>query len=189
MTSIRVFTSKYEEWKNKMEKKIREKDRMAQISKVIILCIAACILMGAMLALYQKFIPEVLTKLEEEGKMEHTAWFVQYVSLVPPVILLAVFITVSYSFGSTYVPVRTQYDKAIIVGVAFAFTYLVLFFAIRLSSPGWNLPTPETEEEVKTAFEICAPWFAAQIVPFIILFSYHLVRAATEKKELCDNEE
>ena len=166
-----------------------EKERLGQIGKIVILSIACCVLMGVMLALYQNNIPDILAEYEEKGKMEHSAWFVQYASLLPPVICVAILITVAYSRGSRYLPVRTQYDKAIIVGITFAFTYLILFTSSLLSSPGWNLPTPETEEEVKTAFEICAPWFFAQIVPFMILLSYHLVRASSEKKELLENEE
>ncbi len=172
---------------NKKENTINDKERFGQISKIVILCIACCILMGIMLSLYQNNVPDALAEYEEKGKMEQTAWLVSYGSLLPPVIIIAIVITVAYSFGSPYVPVRTQYDKALIVGITFAFTYLVLFTSTLLSSPGWNLPTPEAEE-VKSAFEICAPWFFAQIVPFIILLSYHLVRASSEKKELCENE-
>lgn len=168
---------------------VTEKERYGQISKIVILCIAGCILMGVMLSLYQNNVPEILAEYEEKGKMEQTAWFVKYASLLPPVIVLAILITAVYSFGSPYVPVRTQYDKAIIVGVTFAFTYLVLFTSTLLSSPGLNLPTPEAEEDIKSAFEICAPWFFAQIVPFMLLLSYHLIRASSEKKELCENEE
>lgn len=173
---------------NKNPSNVSEKQRYAQISKIVILCIACCILIGVMLAMYKGIVPDALAEFEEKGKMESTAWFVKYASLLPPVILLAVVITVAYP-RSSYVPVRTQYDKAIVVGVTFAFTYIVIMGAMLLSSPGWNLPAPETEEEVKTAFEICAPWFVAQVVPFIILLSYHLVRASSEKKELCENED
>ena len=175
--------------KEKNEKMTGEKERLGQIGKIVILCVACCVLMGLMLSLYQNNIPDILAEYEEEGKMEHSAWFVRYASLLPPVILVAILITVAYSYGSPYVPIRTQQDKAINVGITFAFTYLILFVSVLLSSPGWNLPTPETEEEVKTAFEICAPWFFAQVVPFMILLSYHLVRASSEKKEICENEE
>ena len=168
---------------------VREKDRLNQISKLVILCIVCCILVGVMLSLYQNTITAKITEYEEKGKMEHTVWLIKYGSLLPPVIIIAIVITAAYSFGSPYIPVRTQKDKAIIVGITFAFTYLVLFTSTLISSPGWNLPTPETEEEVKTAFEICAPWFVAQVVPFIILLSYHIVRASSEKKELCENED
>ena len=174
---------------NKKPNEIKGKDYYNQISKVVVLCIVCCILMGVMLAMYKGIIPDALAEYEEKGKMEHTMWLVRYASLLPPVIVIAVLLTVAYSFRSQYVQVMTQRHKAIIVGVTFAFTYLILFTAMLLSSPGWNLPTPETEEEVKTAFEICAPWFFAQIIPFIILLSYHLVRASSEKKELCENEE
>jgi hypothetical protein len=173
---------------NKNPNKVGDKQRYEQISKIVILCIVGCMIMGVMLALYKEMVPSALAEYEEQGKMEHTAWLVKYASLLPPVILLAIAVTVAYP-RSSYVPVRTQYDKAIVVGVIFAFTYVVIMGAMLLSSPGWNLPTPETEEEVKTAFEICAPWFVAQVVPFIILLSYHLVRASSEKKELCENED
>lgn len=158
------------------------------IYKMILCAIALCIIMTVMLAMYNSTIPAKLAEFEKDGKMEHTAWLVHYGSYVPPVIVVAVVLTCFYSYGAPYEPVVTQKRKAIIVGVVFAFTYLVLFTYALLSSPGWNLPAAEGEEEIKTMFENCAGWFFAQLVPFMILLSYHLVRASSEKKELLENE-
>lgn len=175
-----------------MEKKntVTEKQMAANaIYKMIVCAVALCIIMGVMLAIYNSVVPDILAGFEEEGDMEHTAWLVHYGSYVPPVIVIAVILTCFYSFGGAYVPVQTQRHKSIIVGIVFAFTYVVLFTYAWLTSPGWNLPATEGKEEIKTMFENCAGWFFAQIVPFVILLSYHLVRASSEKKELEENEQ
>ena len=104
-----------------------------------------------------------------------------------PILILAIVITVCYKLWGAYVPVTTQREKATIVLIAFIFTNVVLFFSCMSSSPEWNVP--KATDEAKTAFEICAPWFFAQILPFTILLSYHLIRASSEKKELSENEE
>ncbi len=175
-----------------MEKKNTASEKQAQanaIYKVIVCAIALCVIMGIMLAIYNSTVPDILAGFEEEGNMEHTAWLVHYGSYLPPVIVIAVILTFFYSFGTTYVPVKTQRQKALIVAIVFVFTYAVLFTYTLLTSPGWNLPVAEGEEEIKTMFENCVGWFFAQIVPFMILLSYHLVRASSEKKELEANEE
>lgn len=175
-----------------MEKKntvSAKQETESSVYKLIICAIALCIIMGIMLAIYNSTVPDILAGFEEEGDMEHTAWLVRYGSYVPPVIVIAVILTCFYSIGGAYVPVKTQKQKAIIVGVVFAFTYVVLFTYAWLTSPGWNLPVAEGEEEIKTMFENCAGWFFAQLIPFMILLSYHLIRASSEKKELEGNEQ
>lgn len=178
-----------------MEMKMGNKNKITKrqaktnaIYKMILCAITLCIVMAIMLAIYNGTVPAKLAEYEAEKNMEHTAWLVHYGSYVPPVIVIAVVLTCFYSYGATYEPVITQKRKAIIVGIVFAFTYLVLFTYALLSSPGWNLPAAEGEEEIKTMFENCAGWFFAQLIPFMILLSYHLVRASSEKKELLENE-
>ena len=175
-----------------MEKKDSVAQRQArtnEIYKIIVCAVALCIIMAIMFAIYNSTVPAKLAEFEADGKMEHTAWLVHYGSYVPPVIVVAIILTCFYSTkGSEYVPVKTQRQKAIIVGAVFAFTYAVLFTYAITSSPGWNLPVAEGEEEIKTVFENTAGWFFAQLIPFMILLSYHLVRASSEKKELEANE-
>ena len=55
--------------KEKNEKMTGEKERLGQIGKIVILCVACCVLMGLMLSLYQNNIPDILAEYEEEGKM------------------------------------------------------------------------------------------------------------------------
>lgn len=172
------------EKRNNTQKRIEAENA---IYKMVICIAVLCIVMSVMLAVYNSSVPDTIAKLEEKGKVENVIWLVRYGSCLPPVIIIAIILTCFYSFGSSYTPVVTQKHKAIIVGVTFAFTYVVLVGYALLSSPGWNLP--ETDgEEVKTMIETTAGWFLAQVVPFMILLSYHLVRMSSEKKELEANE-
>ena len=52
---------------NKNPSNLSEKQRYGQISKIVILCIACCILMGVMLAMYKGIVPDALAKFEEKG--------------------------------------------------------------------------------------------------------------------------
>ena len=179
-----ILIGKKMENKNKLKEK---QTRTQELYRLIVSAIVLCIVMAVMLAIYVAIIPDALAKYESEGDMEHTAWLVKYASYLPPVIVVAILLTCFYS-NASYVPVRTQKDKATVVAIVFIFTYAVLFVYALLVSPGWNLPTPEFEEEVKTLFEKSAGWFFAQLIPFMILLSYHTVRSSSEKKELCENE-
>ena len=154
------------------------------VFKLIICTVILCVIMSVMFAVYNSTVADTIAELEENGKMENMIWLVRYGSCLPPVIIVAIILTCFYSFGGHYTPVITQKHKAIVVGVTFAFTYVILLGGVMLSSPGWN--NPELGEE--NTFASCVGWFVAQLVPFMILLSYHLVRMSSEKKELETNE-
>ena len=173
---------------NKKDQTTFARADLAPTLRLIACAVLLCIAMSAMLAIYNSLIPKTLLGFEEKGNMENTAWLVKYASYLPPVIVLALIVSAIYFKKEDYIPVTTQKHKAIAVGVAFVFTYAVLFSYALLTSPGWNAPIVEGEERIATLFENTVGWFFAQIVPFCILLSYHLVRASSEKKELYGNE-
>lgn len=167
--------------------KLSKTRTVAGIFKLIICATVLCLAMGIMLVLYNATVPDALEYFDKEGKMEHTAWLVKYGSYLPPVIAIAGLLTSMYSFG-VYVPVKTQKHKAAIITIVFLFTYTALLGYTMVKSPDW-LHNLQTGSENATMFSDCAGWFFAQIIPFIIVFSYHIIRASSEKKELEENEE
>ena len=175
--------------KTKLKMTVQEKqERSNELFKLIVCAISLCIIMFLLLYVYHTTLPHILAGYEEKGNMEHTAWLVKYSAFLPPVIIISVLLTVLYRDKKYYVPVKTQRNKALIVGIVAAFTYVVMMGYVLLMSPGWNLPAAEGEEKVLTLFESTASWFFAQIVPFAILISYHLIRASSEEKEIEKNE-
>ena len=158
-----------------------------RILKIIAFAALACLVMYIALTVYLDTVPAKIAELEEKGKMDNTVWLVKYASLLPPVIVVSVVLTLCYKFG--YVKVQTQRDKAIIIVVVILFTYLVLLPDVCARSEGWMDPAPEGEEDVISVLEQSIGWFCAQIVPLALALGYHLVRASSEKKELLKNED
>ena len=155
--------------------KLSEKNKMANgILKVALCIVGLCAVMCIMLAIYNNTVPEKLAEYEAKGDMEHTAWLLRYGSYLPPVIAVAVILTAVYSYGE-YLPVKTQKQKAVIIAVVCAFTSLAMLPFVKGESP--------------EKYDGCIGWFLAQIIPFLIVFSYHMIRASSEKKELEENEE
>ena len=149
---------------------IKQKEDMANAIVRVVLCsVGLCIVMLLMLMLFKKYVPEALLKYEEKGNMEHTAWLVKYGACLPPVIIIVGLLTACYP-ERKYVPLKTQRDKAIIIAIVAAFTYLILFPSIK----GGDRKT----------YDNCVGWFFAQAIPFLIVLSYHIIRASSEKREL-----
>ncbi len=168
---------------------ISSKEEIANQQLKLVVCIfTLCLVMCVLLSTYNSTVPEKLAELEAEGDMDNVIWVVTYASLVPPVIIVAIILTGFYSNKEKYVLVETQRKKALISGIVAGFTYVILLGYTLLSSPEWNLPISERENSEVTIFENTSSWFFAQIIPFAILVSYHLVRASSEKKELLENE-
>lgn len=156
------------------------------ILKFIALAALACLVMWGALKLHLDVVPEKIAELEEKGNMDNTIWLIEYGTIIPPVIAVAIILTVGYKLG--YVKVASQREKALIILIAMLFTYLVLLPDVIARSAGWMDPPLEGEEDVVSVLEQSIGWFCAQIVPFAIALGYHLVRASSEKKELCNDE-
>ena len=75
----------------------------------------------------------------------------------------------------------TQREKLIISLVVALFTFAGLMVYVIMQGDG--AVDAESGEAVKSMWEENAVWFFAQIIPFIILISYHAIRAESEEKE------
>ncbi len=160
-----------------------------RILKIAVFSVILCLVMCLVLVLYVKLVPQKIAELEEKGKMDNTIWLIRYSSLVPPLIIVAVLLTLFYRIGDAYRPIETQRDKTVIILIVLLFTYLVMLPSVNARSIGWQTPPLEGEEDVKSLIELTIGWFGAQIVPFLLVLGYHLIRASSEKKELYENEE
>ena len=158
-----------------------------RILKIVIFSVLACAIMCGLLTLYLKYVPDKIAELTEKGKMDNTIWLLRYTSLLPPVILIAIMLTVGYKLG--YVKVSSQIDKAIIIAVAMLFTYGVMLPYVWEKSGGIEAIVNNTENDALLMLEQSVGWFCAQVLPFAMALGYHLVRASSEKKELSENEE
>ena len=161
-----------------------EKSKKYDIVKIVIAAVALCIVMAIMFSMYNSIIPAKLAELEEEGDMENTMWLIKYGSYAVPVIVLAVILSLCYRKKGHYIPVISQREKGIVMIIVAAFTFLVILPYAIASSPDWQLPAANGEEEIKTLFETTAAWIFAQIIPFAIVITYHFIRASSEEKEL-----
>ena len=157
------------------------------ILKIIALALLACLIMWGALTVYLDTVPAKIAELGDKGNMDNTIWLVRYGSLLPPVIIVAIMLTIGYKFG--YVKVKSQREKALIVFMAMLFTYCILLPDVVARSGGWQNLLLGSDEDGVSVLEQSIGWFCAQIVPFAIALGYHLVRASSEKKELCENEE
>lgn len=175
--------------KNKMqEQKIKSssKSLIIRIIKIVVFALLLCGVMCLSLKWYLESVSATLEYLEEEER-PNTLWLVQYGSVLLPVVSVAVLLTVAYRIGNGYIPVKTQRDKAIISSLVCVFTYAYLFVKVCELSQGWNLPPAEGAEDVKSVLERSIIWFCVQALSFLIMISYHVIRASSEKNGLSEH--
>lgn len=173
----------------KKEKKVKNDKyviKSMNVFRVIVCSIVVCIVLGFLLYMFHNALPDVIDKLEEEGKMENFIEILKYNSHIPPVIILVGVIALFYAGKDKYIPVGTQKEKLIVSSVAAAFTYFVMLPYVMIISRD---AAAFGGSAIDTVLDGTVTWFAAQIIPFIILISYHAIRMSSEKKELEQNED
>ena len=158
-----------------------------KILRAVFVTALLCFVMCAALTAHLGAIPEKIAELTEKGNMDNTIWLYEYALPIIPVIALAIILTVAYKFG--YVKVKSQREKAVIIAIVLLFTYCVLLPVVCARSEGWQEPVPEGEEDIASVLEMSITWFSVQLIPLVITLGYHIVRASSEAKELCENEE
>ncbi len=159
-----------------------------EMTDILFCAVMLCVIMSLLLYIYNTSVPSLISELEAKKDMEQVVWLVRYGSLLPPVPVLALCIALMFAGKKGADPVTIQKKKAWISLTACIFTYGVLMTYAVLKSPEWYLPQAERQEQNVTLFENTWGWFFAQIIPFVILISYHFVRASSKEKELFENE-
>jgi hypothetical protein len=155
--------------------------------KIAICAVGLCALVVLMFHAYSTSVAELIEELSADGKSPNRVWLVENLSAAIPVFVVAIVLTIFYADNSKYVPVATQREKLIISVVVAAFTFIGLLSYILMNTG--EAADPESGEAIKTLWERTAVWFFAQIIPFMILISYHAIRAESEEKELLAEKE
>ena len=162
------------------------KKKKLDISRIAFCTLILCVAAIALLAIYANQVQDLLVKISEkgEGKVPNLIWFLERIALGAPVIILCGILTALYSNRENYVPVKSQREMFWVSVLTAVFTYAVMMTFVKLRSRGVEVPEGEELEEIKTLWDITYKWFFVQVIPFLIMITYHGVRADSEEKEL-----
>lgn len=150
--------------------------------KIGVCAVGLCALMVLMFHTYSTSVADLVKELSADGKSPNRVWLLENISAAIPVFVVAVALTVFYADKSKYVPVATQREKLIISLIVAAFTFIGILSYVLMNEG--ETVDPESGKAIQTLWERTAVWFFAQIIPFIVLVSYHAIRAESEEKEI-----
>ena len=159
------------------------------IVRMLIAALLLCAVLALLFYLRVDLAEELIEKCEEKEGMDNMIWLIRHLSAFIPSIAMIVVLTLFYSNKEKYVPIKTQNEKLIAVLLAAIFFFAVL---VPIAS-SWVIPAVVVDEEVieeeTTLLNIAVNWFFVQIVPFIIMLTYHYARGESEKKALEQKEQ
>ena len=162
---------------------------MAGINKKIdwlrmVLCAAVlCLVVVILFSFYESKGLELISDLSADGKSPNLVWLAEHAFAAIPVFVLVLVSELFFLEKRRYVPVYTQVEKLVAFSAAALFTYGIVLFSVIAASP--EAIDPETGEAIKTLWDRTNSWFFAQILPFLIVISYHVIRIGSERAELC----
>ena len=146
--------------------------------RLMICAVLSCASIFVTFSLYKNQFTEKIAELTEKGDAPNAIWLLEHISAAIPVLVVALIMCIFYRGKDKYVPVHYQREKLYISLIAAAVT-LIAFIFINVTDGA-----VDAKDEVKSLLESTYMWFAAQIIPFTVLISYHAVRMGSEKKEL-----
>jgi hypothetical protein len=139
------------------------------------------ITLPAVLALfYGVYVGKILDFMTylTEKEMPNIAWVVENLFAVLPAFLILFTVEVFYLNKNKYVQVYTQIEKLVAITLGAVAVFCVLIPLAVNSTPIEIVNGDVTE--LKTLWDRTYEWFFAQIIPFLILLSYHVFRVVTE---------
>lgn len=151
--------------------------------RMVLCAVALCFIVAILFGFYDGKGAEIISELSADGKSPNLVWLAEHVFAAIPVLVLVLISELFFLEKSRYVPVYTQVEKLVIFSSVALFTYGILLFCVLAVSPAEV--DPETGEQIKTLWDRTNVWFFAQILPLLIVISYHVVRIGTERAELC----
>lgn len=166
------------------ELKTRKFDWLRTISTALLLC---AIVFG-LFYLHSGKVAEIIASLTEEEKYPNTIWLIEFLSAAIPILAAVIVMNIMYSDKKSYVPVYTQREKLVVSVVLAVFILGALLAYVFYQSRGGDITDEETGEVIKSLWNRTYMWFFAQILPMLILISYHATRIVTEKRELVEAE-
>ncbi len=150
-------------------------------SKIVLTAVLICVVTAVMLYFYVKTVPELIQKLEDlDATMEHMIWFVDNLTLFFPMLVPILVLAAVYSNKQAYRPIYSQKEQFWICLVTMIFTYLVMMpYVLLMSRETVDLDG----KEIETLWDITYRWFFMQVIPLVLMTSYHAVRAESEARE------
>ncbi len=167
------------------EKKIKKFDWLRFISTALLLCAVTF----GLFYLHSGKVAEMIASLAAEEKYPNSIWLIEFVSTAMPVLVAVIVMNILYCDKKSYVPVYTQREKLWVSVILAAFIFGALLAYVFYQSRGGEITDSETGEVIKTLWDRTYMWFFAQVLPMIILISYHSIRISTEKREILEAEE
>ena len=150
--------------------------------KIMLCAIALGALMVLAFNAYSTDILDTVASLSEDEKSPNLIWVIENLSMVMPGIVFASVLTLFYADKQKYIPVVTQREKLIVALIVAAVVFIGILGYVLVNSG--EQVDPESGEVIKSLWDKTAVLFLSQILPFIIIISYHAIRAESEEKEL-----
>ena len=166
------------------ELKTKKFDWLRTVSTALLLC---AIVFG-LFYLHSGKVAEVVASLTEEEKYPNTIWLIEFLSAAIPIFVAVIIMNIMYSDKKSYVPIYTQREKLVVSVTLAVFIFGVLLAYVFYQSRGGEVTDPASGEVIKTLWDRTYMWFFAQILPILILVSYHAARIGTEKREVAEAE-
>ena len=157
--------------------------------RIISTALLICALIFGLFYLHSGKVADIIESLTEEEKYPNTIWLIEFVSTALPILVIVIAMGISYSDKKSYVPVYTQKEKLLVSVIIAIFTFGVLLGYVLYQSRGGETTDAETGDVIKTLWDRTYMWFFAQILPMLILITYHSMRISAEKRELAEAEE
>lgn len=164
------------------EIKAKKIDWLRLIATALLLCAVTF----GLFYLHSGKVAEVIEALTAEEKYPNTIWLIEFTSSAVPILAAVILMNIMYSDKKSYVPVYTQIEKLVVSIVLVLFVFGALLGYVFYRSRGGEIVDAETGEAIKTLWDKTYMWFFAQILPLLILVSYHLIRIGSEKNELAE---
>ena len=164
------------------EIKAKKIDWLRLIATTLLLCAVTF----GLFYLHSGKVAEVIEALTAEEKYPNTIWLIEFTSSAIPILAAVILMNIMYSDKKSYVPVYTQIEKLVVSIVLVLFVFGALLGYVFYRSRGGEIVDAETGEAIKTLWDKTYMWFFAQILPLLILVSYHLIRIGSEKNELAE---
>lgn len=158
-----------------------------RLARIFAFSIVMCAVSVGLFYLYATEVPEILVKLEEKGNMKNTIEAVKHLVPMLNIAGLIIALTLIYKFVKAK-DSDVQGEKGCIMLIVALFTYLVILPYVLRVSEGCFDPLPEGEENVMSMLENTASWFVTQILPFLIVVTYHFVRAGKKEEAVAASE-
>lgn len=154
--------------------------------RVIIASVIVCACLAVLFYIRANTVEDIVASLVEKGSMDNMIWFVKYFSAFLPSIVMITSLTLFYGNSEKYIPVVTQKEKMIVMLISAVFFFGVIMTYATYSVIPAVVEGEEIVKEATTVYMVLANWFFVQIVPFILIGTYHCIKADSEKKALAE---